>query len=83
MRIFQVSAKSKEIGTGFIAVMGRSLDRISVGDELKSESGGVLLTVYQIDAFGSEVDTISPFADCGLVLEGTALLRDGDFLVKR
>ena len=83
MRIFQVSAKSKEIGTGFIAVMGRTFDRLNVGDELTTEKGGVTLTVYQIDAFGKEVDTISPFADCGLVLEGSALLRDGDYLVKR
>jgi hypothetical protein len=82
VRIFQVSAKSKEIGTGFIAVMGRTLDRISVGDELASEKGAAF-TVYQIDAFGKEVDTISPFADCGLVLEGSALLRDGEYLVKR
>lgn len=82
MRVFQVNARSKEIGTGFIAVMGRSLDRISIGDELAAENGATY-TVYQIDGFGKEVDTISPFADCGLVLEGSALLRDGDYLVKR
>jgi hypothetical protein len=81
VRVFQITATSKEIAPGFIAVMGRAVEWINVGDVLHQEKGGAAFTVYQIDAHSKEVDKISPFAECGLIMEGSGRLRDGEFLL--